>query len=434
MPLFYAHGCSQQGGTTLENRRVVITGMGVVAPNGIGIENFWNSLVRGESGIRRVTHFDASSYPCQFAAEVPGFDPMDHLDAKSVKRLDRFAQLTFAAASMAFHDAKIPTPNGDPYRMGVCVGTAIGGGESIETQHTIFMEKGLRRVMPFAPRAISTHSASVIISESFVLKGPNTTISSGCNSGLDACYLAYNAIRLGDADVMVVGAGEAPVTPFIMATFCSAGVLARRDGAPESSVRPYDADASGMVLGEGGASVIAEELNHALNRGAKIYGEILGYSSMSEANLSTGGIELESISRAFETTLRRSKLTITDVDYINAHGNGILAYDVAETRAMKKVFGEYAYQIPVSSIKPVTGQALSPTGLYQVIASLMVIKSGVIPPTINHERPAPECDLDYVRTHSINKKVDVVLMNAHAFGGIHTVLSLARFDRQRTTV
>jgi len=408
--------------------------MGVVAPNGIGIDNFWNSLVHGQSGIRRISRFDASTYPCQVAAEVPDFDPTDYMDPKSAKRLDRFAQLCFASASMALNDAEIGIPYRDPYRIGVFVGTAIGGGETITTQHAIFLEKGLKRVAPYASRAISTHSVGGAISESFLLKGPNTTVSSGCNSGLDACYLAYSAIRLGDADVMVVGAGEAPITPFILATFSAVGVLSSRNGDPKASVRPYDMEANGMVLGEGGASIVIEELHHALERGAKIYGEILGYSSLSEATLWSGEMDVESIAKAFEITMRNSNLSLTDVDYINAHGNGILSYDLGETEAIKKVFGERAYQIPISSIKPVTGQSLSPTGIYQVIASLLVLKHGVIPPTINHERPAPGCDLNYVPGHWIERNVDVALMNAHGFGGRHTILSLSKLDRHRGRV
>jgi 3-oxoacyl-[acyl-carrier-protein] synthase II len=212
------------------------------------------------------------------------------------------------------------------------------------------------------------------------------------------------------------------------------GVLSSRNGDPAASVRPYDMEANGMVLGEGGASIVIEELHHALERGAKIYGEILGYSSLSEATLWSGEMDVESIAKAFEITMRNSNLSLTDVDYINAHGNGILSYDIGETEAIKKVFGEHAYQIPISSIKPVTGQSLSPTGIYQVIASLLVLKHGVIPPTINHERPAPGCDLNYVPRRWIERNVDVALMNAHGFGGRHTILSLSKFDSHRGRV
>ena len=406
----------------------MITGLGVVAPSGIGVDSFWSALVQGRSGIRKITRFDASSYPCQVAAEVPDFDPTDYMDPKNARRLDRFAQLCFASASMALNDSEIEIPYRDPLSIGVFVGTATGGVESHDKQHLIFVEKGLKRVAPYTTRAVATHSAGGALSEYFGLKGPNTTVSSGCNSGLDACYLAYNAIRLGDANVMVVGAGEAPITPFGLGAFSAVGVLSTRNGDPKAAVRPYDAEATGMVLGEGGAGIVIEELHHALDRGAKIYGEILGYASVSEANLWSGKMDIETISKAFEIALRNSSLSPMDVDYINAHGNGILTYDLAETEAIKKAFGEYAYQIPLSSIKPVTGQSLSPTGIYQIIASLLAMKEGVIPPTLNHEKPAPGCDLNYVPNHPIKKTVDVALMNAHGFGGRHTVLSLSRVD------
>ena len=209
----------------MERRRVVITGMGVVAPNGIGIENFWDSLVHGRSAVRKITHFNASSYPCQVAAEVPDFDPTDYMDPKTARRLGRFAQLAFAAARMAVEESQINFNCENPYRVGVSIGTAIGGVDFIETQHALFLEKGLKRISPYTVVASSTHSASGIIGCEFHLKGPNTTVAAGCNSGLDATILAFNAIRLGDVDVMVVGAGEAPITPYIHAAFCASGFL-----------------------------------------------------------------------------------------------------------------------------------------------------------------------------------------------------------------
>jgi len=413
----------------MNNKRVVITGMGVVAPNGIGIDNFWDSLVHGRSGVRKITHFNASSYPSKIAAEVHDFDPEDYMDPKTVKRLDRFVHLSLASASMALEDAGIKISYEDSYRMGVFVGTAIGGGETSENQHSIFLEKGFKRIAPYAVFGISTHSASAAISESFIFKGPNTTISSGCNSGLDACYLAYNTILAGDADVMIVSAGEAPITPYIVSVFSACGVLSPQNGDPKTAVKPYDINASGMVLGEGGGTIIIEELTHAIKRGAKIYGEILGYSSINEAYVFGTETDAEPMAMAFKVALEKAQLNIKDIDYINSHGNGILNYDIAETEAIKNVFGELAYQIPISSIKPITGQSLSPTGIYQIITSLLVMKNGTIPPTINHENPAPNCDLNYVPKHYIEKDVNIALMNAHGFGGRHTVIAIAKLDK-----
>ena len=387
-------------------------------------------LVHGRSGVRKITHFNASSYPCQVAAEVPDFDPLNYMDQKIVKRLDRFVHLSLASASMALEDAEIEIPYEDSYRMGVFVGTAIGGGETSENQHSIFLEKGFKRLAPYAVFAISTHSASAAISESLIFKGPNTTISAGCNSGLDACYLAYNTILAGDADIMIVSAGEAPITPYIVSIFSACGVLSTQNGDPKTAVKPYDINASGMVLGEGGGTIIIEELNHAIKRGVKIYGEILGYSSINEAYVFGTETDAEPMAMAFKVALEKAKLNLKDIDYINSHGNGILNYDIAETEAIKKTFGELAYQIPISSIKPVTGQSLSPTGIYQIITSLLAIRNGIIPPTLNHKDPAPECDLDYVPNHYIKKDVDIALMNAHGFGGRHTVIIVGKFDKQ----
>ncbi len=413
----------------MEKRRVVITGMGVVAPNGIGIDNFWDSLVHGRSGVRRITRFDASSYPTQIAAEVPNFEPADYMDPKTAKRLDRFAHFCLASTSMALQDAEITIPVKDPYRFGVFVGTAIGGGETSENQHLIFVEKGIRRIAPYTVEAISTHSASGLISQSLTIKGPNTTISSGCNSGLDACYLAYNTIRMGDADVMIVGAGEAPITPYIVSVFSAVGVLSTQNGDPRVTVKPYDINASGMVLGEGGGAIIIEELNHALNRGAKIYGEMLGYSSLTEAYLFGTKTDKEVMAKAFEVALNKSHLNSKDIQYINSHGNGILEYDAGETESIKIAFGELAYKIPISSIKPVTGQSLSASGIYQLITGLLVMENGIIPPTINHKNPAPGCDLNYVPHHYLEKDVNIVMMNAHGFGGRHTVLVVGKFNK-----
>jgi 3-oxoacyl-[acyl-carrier-protein] synthase II len=419
----------------VENRRVVITGMGVVAPNGIGVDNFWDSLVHGRSGVRRITHFDASSYPCQVAAEVIDFDPTDYMDPKTAKRLSRFAQFALAAAQMAVEDSTIDFSQEDPYKVGVFIGTAIGGADISDIQHTIFMEKGLRRISPHAAVSISTHSASGIISCEFKLKGPNTTISSGCNSGLDASYLAYNAILSGDADLMIVGAGEAPITPCTYAIFCASGFLSREKNLPQKALKPYDINADGMVLGEGGAVLFLEELQHALKRKAKIYGEVLSYSTLNEA-FDLFGAETENGTMVlnFKKVLERAHIDIKEVDYINAHGNGILPYDISETEAIKEMFGESAYNIPVTSIKPVTGHSIAVTGIFQIIASLLTIQHSIIPPTINMENPDPKCDLNYVPKIFLEKKVETVIINTHGFGGRLTALIIGKFVTDRLIV
>jgi len=413
----------------MEKRRVVITGMGVVAPNGIGIENFWNSLVQGRSGVRRITRFDASSYPCKVAGEVINFDPTDYMDPKTAKRLGRFAQFALAASQMAVADSEIDFAKEDPYRIGVYIGTAMGGEDVNEIQHTIFLEKGLNRISPLTVVCCSTHSASAIISCYFNLKGTNTTIASGCNSGLDTTFFAFNSIRLGDADVMIMGTGEAPITPYIYGAFCATGFHSRETREPHKAVKPYDIKADGMVLSEGGATLIMEELHHALGRDAKIYGEVLSYSSLNEAyDLVEVDTNSETMALNFKQALHRAGTDIKDIDYISAHGNGLLSYDVNETYAIKQVFGELAYNIPVTSIKPVTGHAIAPTSVWQTIASLLAMQYDTIPPTINLHDPSPECDLDYVPNHYVKKDVETVLINTHGFGGRLTALIVRKFS------
>ena len=411
----------------MEKRRVVITGMGVVAPNGIGVDAFWDSLIHGRSGVRRITHFDASSYPCQVAAEVRDFDPADYMDSRISKRLSRFAQFALAASNEAVEASKIDFELENSYRVGVFIGTGIGGGDYSENQHIVFMEKGLKRISPHTAMAVCTHSAAGIISFVYKLKGPNTTISAGCNSGLDAASLAYNTIRLGDADIMLAGAGEAPITPYIFGIFCAGGFLSRENEEPHKALKPFDTEGDGTVLGEGGALLVMEELQHAQRRGAKIYGEILGYASANEAyNLFEIESDGDTLSKAIQQSLINAHLTPRDIDYINAHGNGLLEFDVNETLAIKKVFGELAYKIPVTSIKPITGQSFSVTGILQIITCLLVINTNIIPPTINHQNPDPKCDLDYVPNHFREGKANTALMNAHGFGGSHTVIIVGK--------
>jgi 3-oxoacyl-[acyl-carrier-protein] synthase II len=409
------------------NRRVVITGMGVVAPNGTGIDNFWDSLVHGRSAIRKITHFDASTYPCQIAAEVPDFDPADYMDPKSTKRLGRFAQFALASSEMAVEDSGIDFNQEDPYRIGVFIGTAIGGGDFLEHVQNVFNEKGLKRIPPYVVFSISTHSASGAISCQFGLKGFNNTISAGCNSGLDACYLAYNSIQMGDAELILVGAAEAPILPCTFAVFCASGYLSRCNDNPKGAVKPYDVDSDGLVLGEGGAVLVMEEFEHALRRKAKIYGEVLGYSATNDAcDLFGASTDGNAAAICFKQALSNAKLKPEDIDYINAHGNAYPQYDICETEAIKETFGEYAYQIPISSLKPITGQSLSPTGIFQVMACLLAIRDGIIPPTINLYNPHPQCDLNYVPHRPIKREVKKAVMNAHGFGGRHTVLIVGK--------
>jgi 3-oxoacyl-[acyl-carrier-protein] synthase II len=350
------------------------------------------------------------------------------MDPKTAKRLARFAQFSLAASKMAIEDSGIDLNAIDPHSAGVIIGTGMGGSGYSETQHVVFMEKGIRRVSPFAAVMSCTHSAAGIISCELGLKGLNTTIAAACNSGLDAIFLAYNAIRFGDAQIMLVGAGEAPITPYIVGLFSACGILSKNNGDdPNEALRPFDIHGSGIVLGEGGALLLLEELKDALKRKAKIYGEILGYASGNE-NYSIFKIDPSGdvAAMVMKRALENAHLKPEEIDYINAHGNGELEYDLNETFAIKKAFGEVAYRIPVTSIKPITGQSFSVTGVLQMITCLQVINTSLIPPTINHLNPRPNCDLDYVPNHFRKSEVNNALMNAMGFGGSHTVVIVGK--------
>jgi 3-oxoacyl-[acyl-carrier-protein] synthase II len=394
------------------------------------VDAFWDSLIHGRSGVRKITHFDASSYPSQIAAEVPDFDPTNFMDPKTAKRLSRFAQFALAASQMAVDDSNIDFNQEDPFRIGVFVGTAIGGGDIIEIYHTIFLEKGLKRIPPYVVFSMSTHCASGAISCEYGLKGINTTVSAGCNSGLDACYLAYNSIRIGDADVILVGAAEAPIIPCTFGVFCASGYLSKCNNEPHRAVKPYDLESDGLVLGEGGAVIILEELKHAKERNAKIYGEVFGYGATNDGyDLFGANTDGTAAAMCFKNALFNANLKPNDIDYINSHGNGYLDYDICETEAIKSAFGEYAYQIPISTLKPITGQSLSPTGIYQVITCLLTIRDKIVPPTMNLLNPHPKCDLNYVPKGSIKMDIKTAAMNAHGFGGRHTVLIVGEYSK-----
>jgi len=418
----------------LEKKRVVITGIGVVAPNGIGIDDFWDSLIHGRSAVKKITHFDASSYPCQVAAEVRDFHPTSYMAPETAKRTSRFAQFALAASKLAVDDSKLDFTSIDLCRTGVFIGTGMGGNGYSENQHAIFLEKGIKRLSPFAAVMSCTHSAVGSITCELGLKGPNTTFASGCNSGLDAIYSAYNAIKIGDADVMLAGAGEAPITPYIIGLFSAARILPRDSGGdPDKALKPFDVNSDGIVLGEGGAIVILEDFKHALKRGAKIYAEVLGYASGNESyNLFEKDPTGDAGSIVMGAAIKNAGLTPHDIDYINAHGNGQPDFDLHETLAIKKTFGELAYQIPVTSIKPVTGQCFALTGVLQMITCILAIGNDIIPPTMNHVNPRPDCDLDYVPNHFRRARVDTALTNAMGFGGSHTVVIIGKFNESNS--
>lgn len=381
----------------MKKRRVVITGLGVIAPNGIGKDAFWQALREGKSGIRKITRFDASSYPSQVAGEINDFDPTDYMSPKSARRMDRFAQFAVACARMAIEDAGLKIDKENAEKMGTIVGTAMGGYEFAEFQHGILLEKGLSRVSPFLLIAVFPSACSGQVALEFGLKGICETISMACASGTASLGNAFEAIRNGKMDVMIAGGSDATVTPLILGSLCRGNSISTHNHIPQKASRPFDRNRDGFVLGEGAGMLVLEELNHALGRGAYIYAEIVGYATTCDAYHMTNPLpNAKEASRAMKLALREAGLDPKEVDYINAHGSSTPLNDKTETLAIKNVFGRYAYSLPVSSIKSMTGHLQGASGAVEAIACCLAIQNGIIPPTINYENPDPECDLDYV--------------------------------------
>ncbi len=412
-------------------RRAVITGLGILAPNGNGKDAYWDALINGRSGIKRIASFDPSSFSTQIAGEVKNFNPCDYFEPKLVKRSGRFTHFGVAATKMAVIDSGIDLSSENRDRCGVCFGTTIGAENDIyEGQHRRYLELGPQAVNRFTSTEFTPHVTTAYICSELEITGPNSTLTSGCSTGLDVVNWGYKMIKRGEVDVAVVGSSDAPIFPFAMSTFCALGILSKRNEAPEKASRPYDKDRDGMVISEGGASVVIEELNHALERGTTIYAEIASYASTCEAQEDIRRVDIsgQSLVSALEQALMAGKIRREEIDYICAHGNAIPSYDVAETNAFKTFFGKRAYQIPISSIKSMTGQAYAAGGGFQVVATSLCLKNGFITPTINLDMADPLCDLDYVPLHARRFSMDTALINSHSVGGTHAVLVLRKYS------
>jgi len=412
----------------MKKRRVVITGMGVVAPNGIGVENFWDSLVHGRSGIRRITYFDASSYPSQIAGEVTDFNPLDYMTPKNARRMDRFAQFAVASTRMALGDARIEITRKDSDKIGIAFGSALGGAPSAESEHSVFMEKGLRRVDPLLATRIFSGASVSQVSMEFGISGHSNSIGGGCGVGTDSIGYAFNAIRDNLAEMMIAGGSEAPLAPLTFGSFCQIGALSRRNDDPARASRPFDKERDGFVMSEGAGVLILEELDNALERDAPIYAEVLGYGTTNDAYhmvqpLPTG----EKAKSAIQIALRDAGLSPADIDHINSHGSSTPLNDKIETRIIKEVFGQYAYKIPISATKSMIGHSLGAAGALEIAASALTIKNQFIPPTINYEFPDPECDLDYVPNKGRKAPVNTVSKHSFSFGGKNSVLIIGKF-------
>ncbi len=410
-------------------RRVVVTGMGAITPIGTGLEAFWDGLVAGRSGVGPITQFDASEFETRIAAEVHDFDPTAYMDRKEARRMDRFAQFAVAATALALKDAGLDGLQGvDPERVGVLIGSGIGGIKTLEEQARILVEKGPRRVSPFLVPMMIPDIASGQVSILFGAKGHNACSVAACASGANSIGDAFRVIQSGMADVMITGGTEAAITPLAMAGFCAAGALSTRNEEPEKASRPFDKERDGFVMGEGAGILILEALESARRRGARIYAELVGYASTGDAyHITAPDPTGEGAARAMRMALADAGVKPEEVGYINAHGTSTQYNDKFETLSIKLVFGEHAHRIPVSSNKSMVGHLLGAAGGVEAIATALALYHGVLPPTINYEHPDPECDLDYIPNEARHQQVEVAISNSFGFGGHNAVLVFRRY-------
>lgn len=416
----------------MANERVVVTGIGPVSSVGLGRDEFWNGIVSGKSGVKRIERIPLSQQPaCKIAAEITNFDASKYMDARAIRRTDRFIQFAVAASKMAAVDAKIDMTKEDPFRVGVVVGSAAGGFQAIEDQFRILLEKGPDRCSPMTVPMLIVNMAAGWVSIVHNAKGPNLCTVTACATSAHSVGDAYKLIERGEADVMFAGGSEAPITSLVMAGFSSARTLSTRNDEPERASRPFDKDRDGFVIGEGAAVLILESLTHAKNRGANIYAEIVGYGSTADAyDIVQPRPDGEGAGRAISLALSYNNLKPEDVSYVNAHGTSTSLGDKAETTAIKLVFGDYAKsgKLAVSSTKSMTGHLLGAAGALEAAISCLAIKESIIPPTINLENPDPNCDLDYVPLKARhNQDVQVAISNSFGFGGHNCCLAFRKY-------
>jgi 3-oxoacyl-[acyl-carrier-protein] synthase II len=410
------------------NRRVVITGLGALTPIGLGIDEFWKNLVAGKSGAGPVTYFDASGYDTHFACELKGFNPTAFLDRKAAQRMDPFAQFAYISADMAIADAKLSAKDMDPDRIGVVYGSGIGGMKTYDTQFNNYIQGGPGRISPFFIPMLIPDIACGQISIKHGFKGPNYATVSACATGSHAIGDACRLIQYGDADVMVCGGAEAPITPMGVGGFNAMKAISTRNDAPEKASRPFDLNRDGFVMGEGGGTLVLEELESARKRGVRIYAEMVGVGFTADAHHMTAPPEGgEGAVRSMRRALADAGITPEQVDYVNVHGTSTPLGDISETRAIKTLFGNYARKLSISSTKSMTGHLLGAAGAVEAIASILTLVHGVIPPTINYETPDPECDLDYTPNTAVKRPVQYAMSNTFGFGGHNATLLMRKY-------
>lgn len=409
-------------------RRVVVTGLGTISPNGNDVEIMWDNVVSGTSGIDVLTRVDHSELSASAAAEVKDFDPTNFIDKKDARKMDLFTQYAVAAARMAVNDAELTIDENNADRVGVWVGSGIGGMATLEDQHTKLMEKGPRRISPFFVPMMIPDMAAGQVSIQLGAKGINSCTTTACASGANSIGDAYKAIERGDADYMIAGGTEAPITKLAFAGFSSMKALSTNDD-PKKASRPFDKDRDGFVMGEGAGILVLETLESALDRGAHIYGEIVGYAATGDAYHITAPAENgEGAARAMQQAVQDAGISFKDVDYINAHGTSTELNDKYETQAIKDVFGDHARKLAVTSTKGVTGHLLGAAGGVESVISVKAIDDGIIPPTVNYETPDPDCDLDYVPNEPRKQDVNIVLSNSLGFGGHNATLIFKKYQ------
>ncbi|HEY3298567.1 MAG TPA: beta-ketoacyl-ACP synthase II [Armatimonadota bacterium] len=413
----------------MEQKRVVVTGLGAITPIGTSAGNFWSALQSGTNGVGPITFFDTTDYTTRIGAQINDFDPEQYMERKEAKRMDRFVQLSVAASRMALEDSGLQIGPDNADMVGVLIGSGIGGTGTWEEQHKTLLERGPRRVSPFFVPMLISDMAAGQVSILFGAKGPNVGIVTACATGTHAIGEAAAMISRGDADVMFAGGAEAAITPMAVAGFCAARALSTRNDDPEHASRPFDKDRDGFVMGEGAGTVILESLDHALARGAKIYGEVAGFGMSGDAyHITEPAPSGEGAARSMAMAIRKAGIQPTEIDYINAHGTSTLYNDKYETIAIKSVFGEHAQKLAISSTKSMTGHLLGAAGAVEAVVCLLTIRDGIIHPTINQETPDPECDLDYVPNVARKQEVKKVMSNSFGFGGHNATLILAKYE------
>jgi len=409
-------------------QRVVVTGMGVITSLGSDLDQFWGNLMEGKSGVSHIEAFDVSEYPTRIAAEIKGFNPEDYAERKEARKMDRFVQFAVAASKKAVADAGLRIgEDADPERVGVMIGSGIGGLGTWEDQHNILLEKGPKRVSPFFIPMMIANMASGQVSMATGAKGPNSTAVTACATGTHSIGDSYKMIQRGDADVMLCGGAEATIRPTGMAGFCAMRAMSVRNDEPEKASRPFDVDRDGFVMGEGSGVLVLESLEHAQKRGARIYAEVIGYGMSGDAYHMTEP-DPEGAARCMVRALKDAGLAPEEIDYINAHGTSTSVGDRSETLAVKKAFGDYAYKVAISSTKSMTGHLLGAAGGVEAVILGLTIKNGIIAPTINLDNQDPELDLDYVPNKPRQANVRTALSNSFGFGGHNATIVMRAYE------